>query len=322
MTLPAAPTPAEAPDVALREKVFRLLSANPEIRQILTRALKVEESGRVNQYYLGWEWEDVAVPPYKLRVLIEEQLIKVSYHSHSSKNYLVKDPELVREALSATASAENPIEEGEIPENLFTHIVGHDEVKYWLLKSLTSPKPVHIILVGPPATAKSLFLEGLATIPGAQYALGGASTKAGIAEFLLFFQPRYLVIDELEKMNRDDFSVLLSLMSIGLVARMKKGMRDVQRMTVTVYAGVNRAERLPPELLSRFLRFNFNTYTLEEFIKVAVAVITADGKDPELARYIAEKVVLRTRDVRQAIQLGKLVDTKEEVDRFMEGHNA
>lgn len=306
-------------NAAQREKVCRLLTANQDIRRILEKALKLEEEGPAKypghpEYYIGWEWQDIAVNPQKLKVLVEEQLLEIPYHSSSSNHYKVKDPELVREALKAIV--ETPVEESCLPENLFGDIVGHDEVKYWLNKSLKAAEPVHIILVGPPASGKSLFLENLGTLPGAQYALGGSSSKAGIAEFLLNFRPRYLIIDELEKADRDDLSVLLSLMSSGIVARLKKGMREVQKMHVTVYAGANRTEHLPPELISRFIRFNFETYTLAQFIEVAVTVITSLGKDPDLARYIAERVALRTRDVRQAISLSKLIDTKDELDRY------
>ena len=120
----------------------------------------------------------------------------------------------------------------QIPADLFDYIVGHDGVKYWLGKSLTSPEPVHILLAGPPATAKSLFLEALGHLLGAQYAQGGSSSRAGMADFLINFHPRFLIIDELDKMKTEDYSVLLSLMQSGVVARMKKGMRNVNQMTI------------------------------------------------------------------------------------------
>lgn len=310
-------------DIAQRTKLLRLLSANPEVRQVVARALEVEEHGRAsNQYYLGWEWHDIPVAAQKLRILVEEEVIKVSYNSRAGKMYVLRDPELVQQALATIGDMEatEGEEPGQVPPDLFGHIVGHDEVKYWLFKSLASPQPVHIIMVGPPATAKSLFLEALGTLPGAQYALGGSSSRAGIADFLLHFRPRYLVIDELDKMKAEDYSVLLALMQSGIVARMKKNLRDVERMTVSVFAGVNRKERLPPELVSRFVVFDFVPYTRVQFIEVAVAVITGQlGKDAALARYIAEKVALRTLDVRNAIHVAQLCETQEEVDRFERG---
>jgi len=286
----------------------------------MARALEVEEEGRASSsYYLGWRWDEIPVQTQKLRILVEEGLVKVNYKSQSSTEYLLRDPELVREALEVVGEEEQP-EEGQIPSDLFDSIVGHEEVKYWVQKSLTSPRPVHILLVGPPATAKSMFLEALGSLPWSQYALGGSSSRAGIADFLVSFRPRYLILDELDKMNRDDLSVLLSLMSSGIVARLKKGMRGVEEMVTWVFAGVNRKDRLPPELLSRFIAFDFVPYTRAEFVEVAVTVITQQiGKDEVLARHIAERVASRTRDVRQAIQIAKLVDTTEEVDRFEQG---
>ena len=306
---------------AQKDRLFRFLSANPEGRQIVARALEAEEEGKAkHDYYLGWEWHEIPVPAQKLRVLVEEGVIKVSYRSRSSTMYQVEDPELARQALAAIGDGNDTVEDGTIPEGLFDHIVGHDEVKHWVRKSLASAAPVHILLVGPPATAKSMFLEALGSLPGSQYALGGSSSRAGIADFLLNFRPRYLVIDELDKMQREDFSVLLSLMQSGVVARLKKGMREVERMTTWVFAGCNRRDRLPPEILSRFVEFRFTPYTREEFVEVAVAVITGHlGKDPGLARYIAEQVSQRTRDVRQAIHVAQLCDTQEEVDRFESG---
>ena len=41
-----------------------------------------------------------------------------------------------------------------------------------------------------------------------------------------------MIIDELDKMKTEDYSVLLSLMQSGVVARMKKGMRNVNQMTI------------------------------------------------------------------------------------------
>ncbi len=304
--------------VAEREKLYLTLAANPEIRAIVAKALEIEATAAENEHYLGWSWHEIPVPMPKLKVLVEEGIIKISYQSRSSINYKVRDPEDARQALDTIGDGAGDPEK--LPENLFDYIVGHDEVKYWLGKSLASPEPVHILLAGPPATAKSLFLEALGDLPGAQYALGGSSSRAGIADFLINFHPQFLIIDELDKMKGEDFSVLLSLMQSGVVARMKKGLRDVNQMTTWVFAGVNQSNKLPPELLSRFITFKFETYTRDEFLEVAVEVITKQhGKDPALARYIAEAVVKRTKDVRQAVQVAKLCDSPEEVDRFEGG---
>ena len=40
---------------------------------------------------------------------------------------------------------------------LFDNIVGYDDIKTLFNLSFSSEKPVHILLVGPPASAKTLF---------------------------------------------------------------------------------------------------------------------------------------------------------------------
>ena len=123
-------------------------------------------------------------------------------------------------------------------------------------------------------------------------------------------------------MSTQDYSVLLSLMQSGTVARLKKGMRYHEQMTTRVFAGVNRKDRLPSELLSRFITFDFKPYTEQEFVDVVVSVVIQQlGKDRKLAKNIARRVAQRTRDPRQAIQLAKLVDSEEELDRFEQGVN-
>ncbi len=43
------------------------------------------------------------------------------------------------------------------------------------------------------------------------------------------------------------------------------------------------------------------------------------GNDPNLAQHVAEQVDMRAKDVRQAIEVAKLCDSPEEVDRFESG---
>ena len=70
--------------------------------------------------------------------------------------------------------------------------------------------------------------------PGRVQQPGRSSSRAGIADFLIN-NPRFLIIDELDKMKAEDYSVLLSLMQSGVVARLKKGLRDINRMTTWVF---------------------------------------------------------------------------------------
>jgi len=80
-----------------------------------------------------------------------------------------------------------------VPTDLFSVIVGFEDVKAVVRRSLEAERPVHVLLVGPPSTAKSLFLMELSRLPNARYALGGGrSSRAGVSRnkpFLLRHKP-------------------------------------------------------------------------------------------------------------------------------------
>jgi len=198
-------------------------------------------------------------------------------------------------------------EQVEIPKDLFDVVVGYEDVKKLFSMSLRAEQPVHILLVGPPATAKSVFLMELKRLDKCRFAIGGTSSKAGIVDFIIDQRPRYILIDELEKMDMKDYSALLSLMADGIVARLKKGMTEEIRVKTWVFAAVNKDENLPSELKSRFAKVYLTEYTEQDFKKVTNAVlIKREHVNEDIAAKIADKVALRSRDVREAQRIARL----------------
>ena len=55
-----------------------------------------------------------------------------------------------------------------LPADIFDDIIGHDDVKDLLRATLLAEKPVHVLLAGPPALAKSLFLWDIERAYGEQ----------------------------------------------------------------------------------------------------------------------------------------------------------
>ena len=55
---------------------------------------------------------------------------------------------------------------------LFDNIVGYDDVKMLFNLSFSSEKPVHILLVGPPASAKTLFMLECIKLERSYFTLG------------------------------------------------------------------------------------------------------------------------------------------------------
>ncbi len=247
--------------------------------------------------------------------LIDLQLLEVVEKNKGDLNIPAELTLLVREYLEETENKVKMLadigkeedEQVEIPKDLFDVVVGYDDIKQLFLMSLHAVHPVHILLVGPPATAKSVFLIELKRLNGCRFAIGGTSSKAGIVDFIIDQRPRYLLIDELEKMDMKDYSALLSLMADGIVTRLKKGMTEEIRVKTWIFAAVNKDEKLPPELRSRFAKVYLKEYTEQDFKKVTKAVLTKrDHVNEEIAAKIADVVVVRSRDVREAQRIAWL----------------
>lgn len=313
-----------------RELMFRNLAGNHVARRVAERALQLEAEEEEkrrddpNAYpWMGFEWFDIPLATQTLNQFVVDGLLvtggpRGTFKSHSSQTYKLKEPELVRECLQHLSEIEEGEEEGEIPDDLFDFILGHDDIKSILLRSINSERPVHILLVGPPATAKSMFLGELGRLPFSRFALGGSTRKGGLEDYLLEFRPRYLIIDEIDKMDMRDMSILLSLMESGIVARLKKRMREMEKMTTWVFGGANRDDHMWPELKSRFFSIKLKEYSQADFIQIARAVlITREKVEMGVANHIASALAQQTRDVREAIHFGRLCKTVDEVNQLL-----
>ena len=211
----------------------------------------------------------------------------------------------------------------EVPEDLFDPIVGFDDIKEILRLSLASERPVHQFLWGPPASAKTLFMLELERMGDARYALGSTSTRAGLRQLLMDTQPRYLLLDELDKGRDSDYAVLLSAMENGILVdgRYDQNLRRVN-VNLWVFAAGNSKERIWPELLSRFGEgLRIAPYTPEEFLEVAERVLVMrEGAPQDVAKAIAVSTLqeLRSRDVRDAIRVYRMARTLDHVPRIVQ----
>jgi holliday junction DNA helicase RuvB len=104
----------------------------------------------------------------------------------------------------------------------FEKIVGNVDTKLILNKAILSRKPVHILLVGKPGCAKTMFLtELMHSVKDFYFIVGSNSTKAGLVNQLFEKEPKYLLIDELDKMDGNDQVSLLHLMETGIISETK-----------------------------------------------------------------------------------------------------
>jgi len=200
--------------------------------------------------------------------------------------------------------------------NGFGSIIGYDDVKKLFNLSLESDNPVHILLVGPPASAKTLFMLECIKLDRSYFTLGSHSTKSGMIDYLFQNRPKYLIIDEIEHMPIKDQTALLSLMETGIISETKhKKTRNTQLKT-WVFATSNGIEHMLTPLLSRFLVLHFKPYKFENFQEITAYMLEREGITYEVSNEVAQAVwsKLKSRDIRDCIKIGHLAKTKEDVN--------
>jgi Holliday junction DNA helicase RuvB len=200
---------------------------------------------------------------------------------------------------------------------LFSNIVGYEDIKKLFYLSLYSKeRPVHILLVGPPASAKTLFMLECMKLERSYFTLGSHSTKSGMIEYLFEKRPRYLIIDEIEHMPLKDQTALLSLMETGIIAETKFQKARNTQLKTWVFATSNATERMLTPLLSRFLVLYFKPYKYGSFKEVTVHLLRhGEGIAEDIAEEVADIVwtKLKSRDIRDCVKIANLAKTKEDV---------
>lgn len=225
---------------------------------------------------------------------------------------------MTQESVPSTENAGSSI----TPEKqvLFDSIIGYPDVKRLFEMSFASEKPVHILLVGPPASAKTLFMLECMKLERSYFTLGSHSTKSGMIDYLFEKRPRYLVVDEIEHMPMKDQTALLSLMETGIIAETKFQRTRNTQIKTWVFASSNGTERMLTPLLSRFVVLHFKPYSYAGFQEICTHLLSRDGVSPDIASYISEVVWnnMKSKDIRDCVKLGRLARTKEDVSWLAE----
>ncbi len=261
------------------------------------------------EFKIGWSWRHVRIWPATLSRLFKDGYLENVFRSNSYTGYRLS--ELGKKLANGSESEElgQITDEPILSDGLFTDIIGHDEVKELLLACLLAEKPVHVLLAGPPALAKSLFLWDIERAAGerAIWLVGSATSKAGLWDIVAERHPQIILIDELDKMNAADTAALLSMMEGGRLVRAKKGRELNLSNQLRVVAASNRLGMLSPELRSRFAIRKLSAYSRNDYLAVVRGVLARrEGLDQELADEVARRLDGISQDVRDAIRVARL----------------
>jgi len=296
------------------------------MKRLLETIVEWEKAHPPKDEFDGFEWHTVFGDARTLNSLVTRRILRVVLKTNKYCCYRALDVPALEKALADYEGSfiQEAVAEEQMPTDLFSVVTGHQDKKDILFRSLKAERPVHLLFWGTVASAKTLILEELSRLPHSHFILGSSLTKAGIFDVLFNERPRYLILDELDKIDdTENLSSLLSLMHKGYITETKYRRHRTLRLKTWVYASANDISRLPKELLSRFVLLRFRDYTDEEFYEVVVNVLKEQESMPEnLSLYIAEKVLreLNSRDVRDAVKVGRLLKerTKEEVNKIVE----
>jgi len=149
------------------------------------------------------------------------------------------------------------------------------------------------------------------------------TTSAGlIAELFYNKNAKLIIIDEIDKLKRNDLSSLLSLLNNGkIVKKLKEIKYDFRIENVKIFATSNSIVNLPKPVRSRFQEYYLREYSDDDFIKV-VKFCLIKKLPEEICEAIGLMLIsIERKDVRAAIGISNLLktnDTKEDVLRVFE----
>jgi holliday junction DNA helicase RuvB len=141
--------------------------------------------------------------------------------------------------------------------------------------ALESNHTCSILLRGPPASAKTLFLQSLTKLMDSYFIDCGNATKSGIVDYVFEHKPKYLLLDELDKLSRKDQTFLLNLIETGIVSETKYNKTRKIVLETSVFATSNNIEKIIIPLQSRFFIVNMHAYTYEQFHQITIRLLTS-----------------------------------------------
>lgn len=229
-----------------------------------------------------------------------------------------------------TAPTNKPIEPIVDPfETMFDEVYGDSltQIKNVLKTSLKSKRNIHVLLNSPPGQSKTIMLQCIKKVyPEAEYLDGSMLTKAGLGGFLVK-SPKLnmLLLDELDKLEKDQQMILLNLMATGIL-RIEKHNKsiDMHFPNLQVIATCNDTKVIYPAVRDRFLILTQDKYTKDEYVFIGDKILKKKYKfSDEITQYMLVESYDKLSDtsIRQLQILAGLVEpkqTKENVDYFID----
>jgi replication-associated recombination protein RarA len=244
---------------------------------------------------------------------LEEQEIRTNRLIDS--NYLNKQPTVIELPVLKEVGYSND-ELSSIA--FFEKIYSMNDLKLNVYSALTAKKQTNTLLFGPPASAKSLFMQIIEEKTNdCLYFDASNASGAGLIEALYENQEsRIVCIDEIGMLNINDLDALRGLLNNGRVIKTLKKRRYDFVMNCKIFATTNDLE-MPLPILSRFQIYEIPAYTDEDFIKVAQFCL-ADEFPKEISGMIASILLShKKKDIRQVLNISRIIKPNDSEELIM-----
>jgi len=317
---------------------FDYVRGETEYIDILKRAIEYEENNKKSYSYLTrddrdydscWKAADVRANGNRLYQLVIHGFLEKVYDSSNKSKYSLTDRKRINnwvenreETLNQDGIPQKTYDfPDELPDDLFSQVVGpYDNVKWLLKRGLTTNKITNFLLIGPPGSAKTVFLLALNNyFSEAEYIVSSEATSAGVMEIMFNEMPKIMLVDEFDDMDNDDQSAFASYTETGIIRETKSGKQRKMKINTKTFGAGNDKSKFKDNILDRFTVIEFDAYTRAQFINVCKQVLPDEENVTKTEAVDIGKAVWSYRDsgdVRQAIQVARL--SRGDPDRVVE----
>lgn len=310
------------------DDIVSYLAENEEYREIVKKAIEFEESNpKPDSNFTEdepqdshWQYDEVRAHPTRLEQLVIKGVVTKVFDSNSRTEYALTDREQAKELLEQAEEKANQTQgfkkaihnfpsEDEL-NGVFDDVVGYEDVKFLLKRAMSAEDITNILLVGPPGSAKTVFLMCINKLDDSIFTSGDPTTGPGFFDLMFEEEPKFVAIDELDQMDTDDQEALSDYTETGMLVETKGNNKRRKMETNTkTFAAANHTDKILDNIENRFLDLHFEPYDRDEFLEVCTHILPKnEGKSEEEAIQIAEAVweMEGSGNVRKAIQVSRL----------------
>jgi len=295
---------------------------------ILERALEYEDEHAPeeapiledSEYDVRWSSGDISSIGSKVYQLEVHGFVDRVYDSSNYTDYALVDREATREFIEAEKGMSNgsdgiheihhktPDEE-DLPDGLFDDVIGYEDVKWLLKRALTTDDITNVLLVGPPGSAKTVFLLCIEELENSTFISGKTTSGPGVISMMFRDTPQYLAIDEFDDVDREVQETLSQHMDTGILDETKVGKDRKLKINTSTFASANSTNSIIGQVEDRFLDLHFDPYTRDEFEDICEHLLPRrEGVDMDESKEIADAVweLENEGNVRKAISVARL----------------